>query len=130
MSSKTRDRQDDYNFSRETYYKVIAASLEVLPELTELAKDAEHPKGYEVFAQFVKNLADVNDKFVNLQRKQQIMDKDAGIIEGDAQEVESNQEAVKHMSTADVLALLEKEDVSNDADQSGTEGEVSSNDVG
>ena len=127
--TKSRDREDDYAFARQTYYQLISASLKVLPALTELAEEAEHPKGYEVFAQFVKNIADTNDKFVNLQRKQQVMDKEAGIIESDVEK--PNAALTFEATSAEILALIEEKEVNdNNTAKARQEGELHPDDLG
>ena len=108
MASDNNDRNDDYNFARQAYYTLIENALQALPALTELAKDAEHPKGYETLSQFVKHIADANDKFVNLQRKHQIMEKDQVESPNTVITTDQTQDLTFDSESSDLLATLEK----------------------
>jgi len=74
IDKKEQDIIDDYNFSRHNYYTLIKKSLEIIDKIQELADDTEHPRVYEALATIIKNTGDMNDKFVNLQRKKQVID--------------------------------------------------------
>ena len=63
------DVKDDYEYSRETYRNLIDSSSEALNGMMQLAADSEHPRAYEVLSTMVKNIADVTDKLMDLQKK-------------------------------------------------------------
>lgn len=75
-SNRKEDQTDDYSYARRNYYELLKQGLEVLPKLGELAEEAEHPRAYEVYFKALKDLADVNDKLLDTQRKRQVIDKD------------------------------------------------------
>jgi vacuolar-type H+-ATPase subunit E/Vma4 len=68
------DIDDDYAYSRSIYYKILEVGKENIEAIAELAKDSEHPRAFEVLSTFMKNMADVNDKLIELQRRKQIVD--------------------------------------------------------
>jgi hypothetical protein len=39
-----------------------------------IAKDSEHPRAFEVAFNALRQMADVNDKLLNMQRKKQVLD--------------------------------------------------------
>jgi len=68
-----KDVTDDYEYSRETYKKLIDNSSEALNGMLALASESEHPRAYEVLSGMVKNIADVTDKLMDLQKKKDDM---------------------------------------------------------
>ena len=63
------DVQDDYEYSRRKYREIIDQSTEAMYGMVQLASESEHPRSYEVLAGMVKNIADVTDKLMDLQKK-------------------------------------------------------------
>jgi hypothetical protein len=61
--------EDDYDFSREIYHKLIEQGLEGLDAMMEIFKETEHPRSGEVLSNMMKNIADINDKLMDLQKK-------------------------------------------------------------
>ena len=66
----------DYDFSRDKYREILELGAELLPEAIKIAKDSEHPRAFEVAFNGMRQLADINDKLLNMQRKKQVLDKD------------------------------------------------------
>lgn len=66
-----KDIQDDYEYSREKYRELIDNSSEALHGMMALASESEHPRAYEVLSGMVKNIADVTDKLMDLQKKKE-----------------------------------------------------------
>lgn len=60
---------DDYNYSRATYYELIEKGKESLDLMIEVARESEHPRAFEVLAGMVKNISDVNDRLMDLNKK-------------------------------------------------------------
>jgi len=117
------DQVDDYKYSRFVYYELLKSGMEVLPDLVTLTKETEHPQAYSVMAAFIKNMADVNDKLVDTQRKMQVIEKEAGRtkqLDGPA-----NPQIAFRGSTEDVLKLMKAEaDRIKDADYSEVSDET------
>lgn len=63
------DIKADYDHARQTYRNLIQAGEKALGELTEIAKETEHPRTYEVLATMIKTLAETADSLFELQKK-------------------------------------------------------------
>ena len=61
----------DANYSRSNYYNLIEKGNEALDGILEVAKESQHPRAYEVAANVIKNLSDVTEKLMILQKQQQ-----------------------------------------------------------
>lgn len=67
--------QDDYEYSRATYYNLIEKGQEGLEQMMEVARESEHPRAYEVLASMLKNISDINDKLMDLNKKRKDIDR-------------------------------------------------------
>lgn len=61
--------KDDFDYSRSNYYNLIEKGNEALDGLLEVAKESQHPRAYEVAANMLKNLSDMTDKLMMLQKQ-------------------------------------------------------------
>jgi len=61
----------DADYSRSNYYNLIEKGNEALDGILEVAKESQHPRAYEVAANMIKNLSDVTEKLMILQKQQQ-----------------------------------------------------------
>lgn len=61
----------DAEYSRANYYNLIEKGNEALEGILEVAKESQHPRAYEVAANMIKNLSDVTEKLMILQKQQQ-----------------------------------------------------------
>ena len=104
MTVDEKNIKSDYEYSRETYYDLLEKGRASLADMIEVARSSEHPRAYEVLAGMIKNLSDVNDKLMDLNKKNK----------------DINQEEVKQIagnttnnvflgSTADLQRLLQDE---------------------
>lgn len=59
----------DYDYSRATYYELIDKGRESLDLMIEVARESEHPRAFEVLSGLIKNISDVNDKLMDLNKK-------------------------------------------------------------
>jgi len=66
-----RDINDDYKFSRDTYKELISTGMGSLDSLAEIARESEHPRAFEVLAKSIKDIGDVTDKLMALQKNKQ-----------------------------------------------------------
>jgi len=64
------DVNPDANYSRANYYNLIEKGNEALDGILEVAKESQHPRAYEVAANMIKNLSDVTEKLMILQKQQ------------------------------------------------------------
>ena len=67
---------DLWNLSRDTYYDLIEKGRESLELMIEVARESEHPRAFEVLSGMIKGIADVNDKLMDLNKKQKELQKE------------------------------------------------------
>lgn len=63
------DVQEDFEFSRRNYQDLLAKGGIALDGILEVAKESQHPRAYEVAGTIMKNLADMTDKLMMLQKQ-------------------------------------------------------------
>lgn len=106
MSDNDNNVKNDYEYSRDTLYELIEKGKDALENMIEVARESEHPRAYEVLSGLIKNVSDTNDKLMDLNKKQKLMD------EGDKPaQVENQQNNYYLGSTADLQKLLKEDDV-------------------
>ena len=66
-----KDIKDDYEFSRKTYKDLINTGMLSLDSLAQLAQESEHPRAFEVLSKAIKDIGDVTDKLMTLQKNKQ-----------------------------------------------------------
>jgi hypothetical protein len=71
-----KDIKDDYEFSRNTYKELISTGVSSLDVLAELARESEHPRAFEVLSKAIKDIGDVTDKLMALQKHKKELAKD------------------------------------------------------
>jgi hypothetical protein len=95
----------DADYSRANYYNLIEKGNEALDGILEVAKESQHPRAYEVAANMIKNLSDVTEKLMILQKQQ----KELNDQEQPTQQNISVDKAVFIGSTAELLRQLKNE---------------------
>ncbi len=68
---QSQEDNPDAHYSRANYYNLIEKGNEALDGILEVAKESQHPRAYEVAANMIKNLSDVTEKLMILQKQQQ-----------------------------------------------------------
>ena len=63
------DVKKDYEYTRGNLYSIIEKGQEAINGILELAGESETPRAYEVAGQLIKNVADVTEKLMDLQKK-------------------------------------------------------------
>mgnify|MGYP001549685562 CR=1 FL=1 len=110
-----RDKDDnvksDYDYSRETYYDLIEKGREGLEDMIHVARESEHPRAYEVLAGMLKNIADINDKLMDLNKKHRDITQPKN-----EKQIEHQQNNIYVGSTADLQKLLQQNEKVIDAD--------------
>ena len=97
--------KSDYEYSRETYYDLLEKGREAMEDMIHVARESEHPRAYEVLSNMIKNVADVNDKLMDLNKKNK------EITRPDKKQVENQQNNFFVGSTTDLQKLLQNEKV-------------------
>jgi hypothetical protein len=93
----------DADFSRSTYYGLIERGNEAINGILNVARESQHPRAYEVAATLIKNMSEVTEKLMVLQKQRK---------ELDAEEKPTNvtiDKAVFVGSTADLLKKVKNE---------------------
>jgi len=67
---QTDSANPDADYVRSNYYGLIEKGNEALDGILEVAKQSQHPRAYEVAANMIKNLSDVTEKLMILQKQQ------------------------------------------------------------
>ncbi len=68
--------QKDYEYSRGQLYSIIEKGQEAINGILELAQESDSPRAYEVAGQLIKNVGDVTDKLLDLQKKMKDINKE------------------------------------------------------
>ena len=70
------DKDNDYEFARETLYDMICKGREGVEEMLEVAKQSEHPRAYEVLSKLLKDTSDVSNQLMQLHKQVKEIEKD------------------------------------------------------
>ena len=104
MTDKNEKKiKDDYEYSRETYYDILEKGKESMELMIEVARESEHPRAFEVLSGMMKNMADVNDKLMDLNKKQKEINRE------EVKQVSSTTNNVFLGSTSDLQKLLQND---------------------
>jgi len=104
MTKQPDNVSNDYNYSRQTYYDLIEKGKESLDLMIEVARESEHPRAFEVLSGMIKNVSDVNDKLMDLNKK----NKDIS-----AEEIKKIEQTTNNLfvgSTAELQRMLQDND--------------------
>ena len=111
MTKEPDNIANDYNYSRQTYYDLIEKGKESLDLMVEVARESEHPRAFEVLSGMIKNVSEVNDKLMDLNKK----NKDIS-----AEEIKKIEQTTNNLfvgSTAELQRMLQDNDeISNVVD--------------
>ena len=102
------DVKADYNLSRRTFRDLINKGNQAMESLTDLAKESESPRAYEVLATMMRTIADTTKDLYDLQKKT----KD---LKGEEKKEQTNvnvEKAVFVGSTADLLKQIKENKLS------------------
>ena len=68
-ASSSKDIDDDYEYTRGQLYNLIEKGQEAINGILDVAQNSDHPRAYEVAGNLIKNVADISDKLMDLQKK-------------------------------------------------------------
>lgn len=71
-----KDVNNDYEYTRGQLYNLIEKGQEAINGILDVAQNSDHPRAYEVAGNLIKNVADISDKLVDLQKKMKDLDED------------------------------------------------------
>lgn len=66
---RTDDRETDYNLSRNVFRNLINSGNRAIDNMTELAKESESPRAYEVLATLIKTVSESTKDLYELHKK-------------------------------------------------------------
>ena len=75
LPPEEKNVDNDYKYSRDTYYELVEKGKESLELMIEVARESEHPRAFEVLSGMIKNISDVNDRLMYLNKKKKDLDK-------------------------------------------------------
>jgi len=64
---------DDFNTARKNINNLLEKGNTAITDLLNVAKESEHPRAYEVAANFLKTLADLNKDLLEIQKRKREM---------------------------------------------------------
>ena len=67
--SSSKDIDNDYEYTRGQLYNLIEKGQEAINGILDVAQNSDHPRAYEVAGNLIKNVADISDKLMDLQKK-------------------------------------------------------------
>ena len=97
----------DADYTRANYYNLIEKGNEALDGILEVARESQHPRAYEVAANMMKNLSDMTEKLMILQKQRKELEKDNPPAAGPTNI--NVDKAVFVGSTSDLLKQLKNE---------------------
>ncbi len=104
MTKQPDNITNDYNYSRQTYYDLIEKGRESLDLMIEVARESEHPRAFEVLSGMIKNVSEVNDKLMDLNKKNKDISAD------DIKKIEATTNNLFVGSTAEPQRMLQDND--------------------
>ena len=107
-SKVVSETEEDFAYARDKLKGLIDKSEDALDTLINLARDAEHPRAYEVLSGMLKNTADITEQLLKLQkqRKDIVVPKEQ---EGNQNSGSTTNNTIFLGSTSELQKFLRKE---------------------
>jgi len=74
-----KNYEEDYEYTREALYDLIEKGRTSIEEMMEVARNSEHPRAYEVLSKLIKDVGDVSDKIMELNKQRKDLEKDDNV---------------------------------------------------
>lgn len=109
----SKDAQDDYDFARSNLHALLLKGNEILEGISELARESEHPRTYEVAGGVLKTLIDGTRELMQLQKDIRDVEKKSGIAPDDVntpvhvEHADQINNVILEGTTMDVLDILD-----------------------
>ena len=104
LPPEEKNVDNDYKYSRDTYYELVEKGKESLELMIEDARESEHPRAFEVLSGMIKNISDVNDRLMDLNKKKKDLDK-----KDEIQKIANTTNNLFVGSTTELQKLLKKD---------------------
>ena len=100
------DRETDYSLSRNVFWNLINSGNRAIDNMTELAKESESPRAYEVLATLIKTVSESTKDLYDLHKKKK------DLLEDKTRPTENInvEKAVFVGTTADLLSKIKSRD--------------------
>jgi hypothetical protein len=108
--SETQDVRQDYETTRAQLHNLVMKGQEAVDGILDVARSSDHPRAYEVAGQLIKNVGDVADKLIDLQKKMKDLDAEEKKI------TQNTTNALFVGSTAELQKLLKQQKEINNTD--------------
>ena len=109
--------RNDYEYSRDTYYELLEKGKQSLELMIEVARESEHPRAFEVLSGMMKNMADINDKLMDLNKKEKELQKpetkQVGNTTNNNVFLGSTADLQKLLGTEEFVNVIPKRNISN-----------------
>ena len=66
-SERAEEVNSDYQYTRSNYYDLIEKGTSAIESSLQIAQEGQHPRAYEVTAQLLKNVGELNKDLMQLQ---------------------------------------------------------------
>jgi len=109
--SETHDVRQDYETTRAQLHNLVMKGQEAVDGILDVARSSDHPRAYEVAGQLIKNVGDVADKLIDLQKKMKDLDAEEKKI------TQNTTNALFVGSTAELQKLLKQQKDINSTEQ-------------
>ena len=104
LPPEEKNVDNDYKYSRDTYYELVEKGKESLELMIEVARESEPPRAFEVLSGMIKNISDVNDRLMDLNKKKKDLDK-----KDEIQKIANTTNNLFVGSTTELQKLLKKD---------------------
>jgi len=103
LISSSDEKETDIQHVRTNLYSLIDKGTTAVDNALKVANEMQHPRAYEVAGNLIKNVADLTDKLVNLQKaKQDLQPKEENNVNID-------KAVIFNGSTAELLKMIKNE---------------------
>ena len=109
--SETHDVRQDYETTRAQLHNLVMKGQEAVDGILDVARSSDHPRAYEVAGQLIKNVGDVADKLIDLQKKMKDLDTEEKKI------TQNTTNALFVGSTAELQKLLKQQKQINNTEE-------------
>lgn len=76
LESDLEDIKKDYKYSRGQLYNLIQKGQKAIDGILDVASQSDHPRAYEVAFQGIKNVSELADKLIDVQKKMKDIEED------------------------------------------------------
>ena len=102
IENDNKDLESDFGLARENIKSLLRKGDGAIDNLLKVAEESEHPRAYEVAANLIKTMADLNKDLLDIRKKKQDLD-GKPVVENTTTNIDK---AVFVGSTTDLVKML------------------------